>query len=277
MEININPEQFLNTVISAAMGNGLVPSGGGNFKNNRADNEIIVIAAAPKSGSTFLMHTLIQLTGYSHFRLCSAYSTNEHDLYLPALCIADYVGCVSQMHMKGTFHNAGLLNMFGIKPIILVRRIYDIVISLLYDLREKEKLEEFGNGYKGYSFIWQDEAIRSLDDERLLDLIIDLIVPWYVNFYVSWYRLCERGSVNAIWITYEDMMADKHNTVNSILNFVGAKNISNKSEEIFAKRYPTFRDGSVGRSDEMLSNDRKDRIKKLFSYYHDIDFGKYGI
>src|SRR5215472_10931654 len=168
-KIKFDPQQLLDTVVGAVAGDGLVPDEHPDFAKERGDNQLIVVAAAPKAGSTFLVNTLMQVTGLRGFRLCSAYSTNEHDLYLPALCVMNASGCVSQLHMKGTYHNAALMRSFGIRPIILVRRI--------------------------------------------ADMIIDLALPWFVNFYVSWHRLCEQGAVDALWLTYEELSADKEATL----------------------------------------------------------------
>ena len=272
--IEIDPEHFAQTVVGAAIGNGLPEE---EYVNNRGKKHLILIAAAPKSGSTFLENVIRALTNLGNFRLASAYSTNEHDLYLPALYIVDKIGCVSKMHMKGTFHNACLLRKFGIKPIILVRGIYDVVASLLADIRKKEQLPHFGSGLNGYSFFWQDETIRKLDDDRLIDLIIDLVIPWYVNFYVSWFRLCERGDVDAIWVTYENMMANKRKTIQEIIGFLGIDNIPEIPDAILNKKYANFHDGRVGRGSVILSDEKRQKVKRLFSYYEDIDFGYYGI
>ena len=117
--LSFNAQQLLDAVVGAAAGDGRVPDGIADFAKERGDNRLVVVAAAPKAGSTFLVNTLIQVTGLRGFRLCSAYSTNENDLYLPALCLMNRHGCVSQLHMKGTFHNAALMRSFGITPVIL--------------------------------------------------------------------------------------------------------------------------------------------------------------
>jgi hypothetical protein len=275
--IKIDTQQFLDTVVGAVTGNGLVPKGQADFANARGDKQLIVVAAAPKSGSTFLVNTLMQVTGLRGFRLCAAYSTNEHDLYLPALCLMNASGCVSQLHMKGTFHNAALMRTFGIKPIILVRRIEDIVVSLQHDLRQKAQRPTFGTGRDGYSFVWQDQCTKDLSEERLVDMIIDLAVPWFVNFYVSWYRLCEQGAVDALWITYEQMFAEKERTLRQVLEFLGIRNIGAIDQDILSRRYRTFRDGRSGQGVSVLTARQQARIREQFSYYPTIDFGKYGI
>ena len=275
--IEVDVQQLLYAVVNAAVGNGLAPQGEVDFAKDRASKPLIVVAGAPKAGSTFLVNTLIRITRLRWFRLCAAYSTNEHDLYLPALCLMNRYGCVSQLHMKGTFHNAALMRTFGIRPIILVRRIDDIVVSLQHDLREKCQRGSLGTGRSGYSFVWQDQSTKELSDERLLDMIIDLAVPWFVNFYVSWYRLCEQGAVDALWVTYEELFGDKEKSVRSVLDFLGLRYTADIDPGILSRKYRTFRDGRVGEGALTLTAEQQRRLRERFSHYTGVDFGKYGI
>ena len=277
IKLEINVQQLAKTIFDAFSGDGTVARGGIDFIAERGDKSLILVVAAPRTGSTYLSNVLGKSTRLPFARLCAAYSTNEHDLYLPALCIMNRTGCVSHLHMKGTYHNASLMRSFGIKPIILVRNIFDIVVSLMGDLRRKEKQADFGSGLHGYSFIWQDENIKNCSDQQLLDVIIDLIVPWYVNYYVSWYRLCEQCVVIGKWVSYENMMANKREVVIDILDFVGARIAANNFDEILDFRAPTFNIGNSGRGEEHLSIAQKERIKHLFSYYPDVNFKYYGL
>ena len=100
--IEVDVQELVYAVVNAAAGSGLVPEGEVDFAKERASKPLVVVAATPKAGSTFLVNTLIRVTGLRGFRLCAAYSTNEHDLYLPALCLMNRYGCVSQLQ-KLTF------------------------------------------------------------------------------------------------------------------------------------------------------------------------------
>ena len=275
--VEVDVQQLVYAVVNAAIGNGLAPEGKVDFARYSAIRPLIVVAAAPKSGSTFLANTLGKLTGLRGFRLCAAYATNEHDLYLPALCLMNRYGCVSQLHMKGTFHNAALMRVFGIKPIILVRRIDDIVVSLMQDIKRKQQSPTLGTGQQGYSFIWQDQSVKNLSDERLLDMIIDLALPWFVNFYVSWKELCNQRAVDALWVTYEEMFADKEHTLRKVLDFVGFPDFGTIDPAVLAHEYHTFRSGSVGSGATVLTSEQRRRIRDLFSYYPEVDFAKYGL
>jgi hypothetical protein len=268
---------FVNSITSAAMGDGLISKEQAALVRARGDTPVCAVAAAPKSGGTFLAATLVTLTGLPYMRLCAAYSTNEHDLYLPALYLSSRNGCVSHLHMKGTFHNARLMRRFGIKPILLVRRIEDIVVSLQHDLKQKALSPLSASGAEGYSFVWLDQWAKDMSEERRLDMIIDLAVPWFVNFYVSWYRLCEQGKVDALWLTYEQMFANTESTLRQVLQFLGFGTVGPIDPALLRRRYATFRDGRVGQGAETLSAAQRARIQALFSYYPTVDFGKYGI
>ena len=261
--------------MDAAFGDGLIHPDHFQYQLSGKDKPMIVVAAAPRTGSTFLTNVLKEVTKLPDFRLCSGYSTNEHDLYLPALCMMNNSGCVSQMHMKGTFHNASLINRFNIRQIILVRNIYDIVASLFHDLRKKEESSGYHIGKIGYSFLWLDSATKNMNDEDLIDMIIDLAIPWYVNFYVSWYRLTEQNIVNPIWVNYEDMMNDKNNTIISILDFIDFPFNGEINSAILNEKYDTYNKGDSGRGDVLLSDERKRRIMEKFSYYKDVNFDRY--
>jgi predicted outer membrane lipoprotein len=275
--MRFNSGELVRALVGAACGNGLLPPGSADPARERGDKPLVVVAAAPKSGSTFLTSVLVQVTGAPFFRLCSAYSTNEHDLYLPALYLVNSTGCVSQLHMKGTFHNAALLRAFGIKPVILVRDIHDIVVSLYHDFREKERDPSLGSGFNGFSFMWQDRSTRELSEAQLLAAIVDLAVPWYVNFFVSWHDLCALGMVDALWLTYEEMMRDKRGTVARVLQFLEIKDSRPVTEEMLEQRYAKFRDGRSGGGAEVLSAEQKQRIATLFSHYRGIDFSRFGV
>jgi hypothetical protein len=270
-----NRQQLVNAVLEAALGDGLPSTQLAALAKDRK-RPPVVIAAAPKSGSTYLANTLRHITGLLPFRLSSAYSTNEHDLFLPALCLANANSCISKLHIKGSYHNAALMRTFGIKPILLVRRIEDTVFSLVHDLRRKAQVPQSATGEEGYSFVWLDENTKNLSDERLLDLVIDLAVPWFVNFYVSWYRLCEQGAVDALWLTYEQMLVDTEATVRQALAFLGFRNVA-IDPGLLQRRYATFRDGRIGQGASMLSAKQRRRIREQFAHFPGVDFSRYGL
>ena len=95
IKLEINVQQLAKTIFDAFSGDGTVARGGIDFIAERGDKSLILVVAAPRTGSTYLSNVLGKSTRLPFARLCAAYSTNEHDLYLPALCIMNRTGCVS--------------------------------------------------------------------------------------------------------------------------------------------------------------------------------------
>ena len=235
------------------------------------ERQTILVACMPRSGATWLTNTLRKLTEFPFFRLTSAYGTNEHDLYLPALCM-NAEGCIALLHMKGTYHNNELMKLFNIKPIILINNIYNMILNLANNCRAKQKFVASRTGLLGYSFMWSDVNIEKLSDCSFLDWIIDFATPWYINFYVSWYRL----NPDALWITCKELIKipDRVATVRKILSFLDIIPKNDFHVDIITKEYDTMDGEPIFNK---LSFYQAQRINKYFDYYQDVDFSKYGM
>ena len=82
---------------------------------------------------------------------------------------------MTQQHCRATGPNTQILQAFGIRPVILVRRLDDIVLSL----------SDFYNGGATVNTFYGD-VWPTLDQPAKYDLIIDHMMPWYASFYASW-------------------------------------------------------------------------------------------
>jgi hypothetical protein len=238
---------------------------------------VYAVVATPKSGSTFLASVLGKSLDLPFIPLCYAYSSNEHDLYLPALVTATACGAVSQLHMKGTPHNVQLLNLFGIRPIVLTRNLFDSIESLARDLRKKCESPGLGQGHSGYSFTWLTQDVADLDDGRLIDFVIDFAVPWYVNFYASWQNFARTNAIDPIFLRYEDLMMDKVGEVSRIMRAIGGAELP-LDPDVLGKNH--IRETStIGRGSgesglglQRLSNAQVAAVRRLLSYYTNADF-----
>lgn len=238
---------------------------------------VYAVVATPKSGSTFLASVLAKSLDLPLIPLCYAYSSNEHDLYLPALVTATACGAVSQLHMKGTPHNVQLLNLFGIRPIVLTRNLFDSIESLARDLRRKCEMPGLGQGMSGYSFAWLTQNVADLDDERLIDFVIDFALPWYLNFYASWQSYVRFNKIDPLFLRYEDLMKDKAGEIARIAREIGGVELQPDSD-LLGENY--IRDSSsMGRGSgeselglKRLSPAQVGAVRRRLSYYPDIDF-----
>src|SRR5436190_9144407 len=135
----------------------------------------IFIACVPKSASTFLKNLLGSVTGYRDLFTVYAAGQSEHEIYLPTLREAAHLDTVTQQHCRASDANIHLMQAFGIRPVVLVRNIFDSVMSLL---------DFFNKGAWQTSFFRADGP--SLDEETKIDLLIENVIPWYFQFVASW-------------------------------------------------------------------------------------------
>ncbi|MGD9562169.1 MAG: sulfotransferase domain-containing protein [Pyrinomonadaceae bacterium] len=232
----------------------------------------IFIACVPKSASTFLKDLLVNLTGFQDVFMVYAAGQSEHELYLPTIREFAHFNTVTQMHSRASDANVHLMQAFGISPIVLVRNIFDSVMSLL----------DFYNDQGAFFNSYFRADFQSLDDETKIDLLIDNVIPWYFQFVASW-DLAEKQRRLAIkWLSYEDLIADKPAAIEGVLRFYGlgssAKAIETKIKETESEgRKIRFNKGVAGRGKAGLNEAQKERIRRLSKYYPTTDFDRIGL
>ncbi|MEP6703370.1 MAG: sulfotransferase domain-containing protein [Acidobacteriota bacterium] len=231
----------------------------------------VFIACSPKSGSTFLKTLLLGLTGYRDAFMVNSASQFEQELYLPTLRKTAPLDTVTQQHCRASDVNIQMMQAFGIKPVVLVRNIFDSVISLL---------DFYNGGASSNSYFREDYP--SLDAVTKLDLIIDNFVPWYFQFAASWSLAEKQKTLEVLWLSYEDLVADKSGSIQKVLRFYGLgaplKGIEKSIEETELKKGKTrFNKGVAGRGKTGLSDKQKERIVRLARYYPATDFTRFGI
>lgn len=231
----------------------------------------IFIACVPKSASTFLKNLLVSLTGYRDVFMVYAAGQTEHELYLPTLREAAHLDTVTQQHCRASDANVQMMQAFDIKPVVLVRNIFDSVMSLL-DFYDKGA---FYNSYFRADY-------QSLDEETKIDLLIDNVIPWYFQFVASWSLVEKQGSLEIFWLSYEDLIADKPSAIQSVLEFYGLgaarRGIEQKIKETESEeRKIRFNKGLKGRGESSLSDRQKERIRRFAKYYPGTDFSRIGL
>lgn len=231
----------------------------------------VLIACMPKSGSTFLKETLCGLTGWPDTFLSYAYLQNEQEIYLPYLQRAASSNTVTQQHCRATGPNTQILQAFGIRPVILVRRLDDIVLSL----------SDFYDGGATVNTFYRD-VWPTLDQSGKYDLIIDHVMPWYASFYASWERVARLKKLDCLFVTYEEMIADKPAMVAAIADYL---QLGKTAEECAAAvqavdgdaEKTRFNKGRAGRGAAALDNDQKARLRKLLGIYGEVNLDRIGL
>jgi tetratricopeptide (TPR) repeat protein len=231
----------------------------------------ILLASQPKSGSTFLHNVLQEITGWRDVYFCHHTELASQDLFYPTLLEFAQTPTVSHQHIRATEANVQLMQAFAIRPVILVRNLYDVVLSL----------RDYFTGGAIRGTLFNVDAWMHSTPERQADQIIDLVVPWHLEFLASWQRADRDGRLPVLWMRYEEMLADKPAAVRRILEWQGLKAEDERIAAAVAKVEQSpeknrFNKGVSGRGREGLTVEQKERIRRMMAYYPEADFRAYG-
>ena len=231
----------------------------------------LFIACVPKSASTFLKNLLVNVTGYRDLFTVYAAGQSEHEIYMPTLREFAHLNTVTQQHCRASDANVHLMQAFGIRPVVLVRNIFDSVMSLL---------DFYNKGAFQTSYFRADWP--ALDEDTKIQLLIENVIPWYFQFVASWDLAEKQQRLEVHWLSYEDLVADKPASVLKVLKFYGLgasrKGVAQRIAEIESEeRKIRFNKGVTGRGRSGLSDRQKEQISRVTRYYPSADFGRIGL
>ncbi len=231
----------------------------------------IFIACFPKSGSTYLMELLCEVTGYYRPHLVYSYERSDQNIYLPALVDFCNKNSIIQQHARATNSHIDLINQYKLTPVILTRNIFDVIVSLVdfFDTSTDPKM-----------FVcYTTPEYSSMNRRDKISMMVELAAPWYFNFYAGWWDAVQTGRVDATWLTYESLIADPDRAVDRIISSSGVilkKSVADAVESVTGKRI-RLNKGISGRGYVELSEEQRQRISRLARFYPWVDFSNMGL
>jgi len=237
----------------------------------------IAISSFPSSASTYLKTLLSKVFDAPVVNIHTGYEYNE-DALLRYYCS----NFISNSHLPCRSPDVEKLNKFQLKPIILVRNIFDVLISAK---DHTDRYDNFNPIIDRIPRCWQE-----LSEERKKEVILKFYLPFYVNFYVSWYYAKVENRIHCEFLAHEDFTDDKKifEKLPHVLNSIGvptskeslAKHKAIMQQERNGKKSEISKlinKGVKGRGSDYFSDDEKQYIFNYFTMYNDVDFEKIGI
>ncbi|MEM8551967.1 MAG: sulfotransferase domain-containing protein [Pseudomonadota bacterium] len=249
-------------------------------------NVRLLVACMPKSGSTYLSQILSGLPGLRREKLVYGYERREQELSQLRLREANALtqslrrlwadgdlpghemptGYVAQHHVRCSRPLLKLLEGTRIKPIVLVRNIFDVIPSVIDHLRGESKF---------MSMAYVGEDFDQYSDHEAAAFVADMVIPWYVNFFVSW----TAAPIVAPLVVYEDLVNQPQTVLANLLAHHELDYSAETIEQAISKasgRYTRLNKGVSGRG-ENLPEVVKARVRHYASYYPSVDFAPIGL
>lgn len=258
-------------------------------------NRLVIVAALPKSASSIIgscIATIQKASGCgAGIRNYARYMVANQDSDLRPELVLDFPqGGVLKYHPRATGKNLKVLDLLGVKYIILLRHPVDQLVALYCHMINENLLEDAINKDS-----WIPEHIYPLnwrlfqDGVDIEETIRYLINEGYLNAVLSWAAdwLHFRDVNRSLILKYEDFVVNQKDTLKNISNFLYGKDLDQKTlmkcnsiaEGLVNKRasddnirkYPRGWTGQVGAWKNYFSNQNKrdyiSVVKKFLDYY----------
>lgn len=226
----------------------------------------VLVACFPKSGSTFLANVIGGLPEFKVESYVPNHERREQELCDTAIGRCNGIHQVAQLHVRASWSTMHLIGKWNIKTIVLVRNIYDAIVSLT-DHIERES--------PSFPHAWFNETTAALPFEERLAAVVELAVPWFFNFYVSWWF----GRPEAI-VRYEDVILGGPERQAEFLVSSGVATCAEDVVTSLATIDPVttrFNVGKAGRGAALLSPLQREWVANLTRHFSDVDFTPIGL
>jgi uncharacterized membrane protein YkvA (DUF1232 family) len=233
-------------------------------RQGKAQTTHIFIANMPKSGSTFLFDVIRKLPGFQRALLIPDGGRREQELDEALLKKVDGISYVAQHHVRHSAWTEELCRAHGLRPVVLVRSLLDVVVSIRDHVRRETCV---------WPIFFAEPHHAALDDASLERMIVRLALPWYVNFYMGW-----RQAPDVLMIDYEDLTAEPARVVGDIVRHAGGavseRVIETTVERVRAMGASRLNVGVSGRGGA-LRPETINFVLELLSFYPEADGDRY--
>ena len=204
-----------------------IPACGGQFDEAFADylgdlgslRPSVLLAFAPKAAGTYLRSAAIAAIGGQLVRTVHAQGGRDASFDLPTFLLY-YAGgyparpLVTHVHMQALPANRHVMAALGLKPVIMVGAIPDMLASYA-DMLEADPA--FPDNWLN---IRVPENYATLGAEQKGDFLIDMMAPWYASYFATWMEYAAQ-SADVLVLQYDEFRRDPAATLMRLLAHSG--------------------------------------------------------
>lgn len=232
---------------------------------------VLLLSFAPKAAGTFFRQAAMEALGGGYLlRLTQAQGGRDGTPYLPALMAglldAAKPSVVVHIHMQALPANRHFIEMFGLKPVIMLRSIPDMLVSY-WDMLEVDPVAR-ADGLN--CLIPSDFTAKSRTAKA--DFMIDIVAPWYASYFATWKDYADAAPERTCVLRYDAFSREPAAAIQRALAHAGFGAPLARCEEAVAKVWGDrhahrFNQGVSGRSREYFSPAQLARLAHMIDHY----------
>jgi len=236
---------------------------------------LLLLAFAPKAAGTFFRQAAMEaLGGGCLVRLTHALGGRDGTPYLPNFMACfldtDKPPSVSHLHMQALPANRNFIAMFGVKPVIMLRDIPDMLASY-WDMLDADPVARAD----GLNCLIPHDFL-SLGREEKADFMIDIVAPWYVSYFATWKTFHEQAPQTVCVLRYDEIQDDPAGTLFRALQHAGFQTPLVRCEAAIEKVWGErgkfrFNKGIAGRGREYFSAAHLERLERMLTLYKQLE------
>lgn len=225
----------------------------------------ILIAAMPKSASTYLSTLLGQVLGRQTLGLHNR-NGPIGVAFDPLVFMRAYGrGGVLHSHLDASIRTLAMVRLLKLRPVVQTRNIFDALASYLDHMAGR---------------IYPGSHADELTGERRRRVGILRMARHYVDLVASWSSV--PADLPVLWVGYDVVRSDPAGVIRRVLDHTGLAADAARIEAVVSAAKPEslpeaersrlrFNKG-VGQRGAMFTDDEKDWVRALYAEYPDVDF-----
>ena len=239
-----------------------------------ARRPLLLLAFAPKAAGTFFREAATRAAGGQLVRLVHAQGGRDAQLYLPSVLLnlldREGPGTVGHVHMQALSANRNLITALGLKPVIMLRDLPDMLASFLDMLEEDPAARAEGlNCQVPANFLSLPRADR-------LEFMVEVIAPWYASYFATWKDFADAAPDTVCVLDYRDFSSDPVECLWTALahaDFVVSHGECEAAlSSVWSERGQfRFNRGVTGRGRQTFAPSHFRRLRRLLSYYPQLE------
>lgn len=232
--------------------------------------KIVLLAFAPKAAGTYLRQAAIYAIGGQLIRTSHAQGGRDSTFYLPNVLTCylddDAPEPVTHVHMQALPANRHFIEAFGMKPIIMIRNIPDMLASF-WDMLESDPVARADGLNCQIPFDFTE-----ISHEKKGDFLIDIIAPWYASYFATWKTFVDEAGEVVRVLRYDEFAADPVGVLQIALLHTGHPTSLNECKAALARAWHErdglrFNKGRSGRGKDYFSLGQLERLSRMLSCY----------